>query len=449
MDESLLNQLKAYKSFQSSKYIPVRGDEITIRVFEFDKYYVSTKVDGHLCFIFKKNKDVHLYNFNGKSFNRDELISEATKKISVSSALFVGEIYHYNQGKRTRSFDLTKAISESNSVIKIGIFDLIIYDDKNFETANWLDKKKIISGVFSEGDIIHPIEEIELSSRKGIVNEFNQRVNNNNEEGIIVRGLNGPTFKIKPTLTFDFVVLGYAMGYSDDFSLLKELIFGVLIKENTFLVVGKVSTGFSIDQRKIFSKQLEKIKVPSKVIETSGVNVPFTMIKPVLVAEIESIDIINNNSNGIISKSVLFFEKEFLKLNNSPSVSLISPVFKGLREDKKVTEDQTGITQITRIIELANSDVEPKSKSASDLISKELYVKETRGVKMVKKYFIWKTNSGSNNYPDYVFYKIDYSPTRSLKLQREIKVSNNKDQIINIFNKQIETDIKKGWNKIS
>ena len=52
-------------------------------------------------------------------------------------------------------------------------------------------------------------------------------------------------------------------------------------------------------------------------------------------------------------------------------------------------------------------------------------------------------------YPDYVFYKIDYSPTRSLKLQREIKVSNNKDQIINIFNKQIETDIKKGWNKIS
>ena len=184
-------------------------------------------------------------------------------------SLFVGEIYHYNQGKRTRSFDLTKAISESNSVIKIGIFDLIIYDDKNFETANWLDKKKIISGVFSEGDIIHPIEEIELSSRKEIVNEFNQRVNNKNEEGIIVRRLNGPTFKIKPTLTFDFVVLGYAMGYSDDFSLLKELIFGVLIKENTFLVVGKVSTGFSIDQRKIFSKQLEKIKVPSNFLSAS------------------------------------------------------------------------------------------------------------------------------------------------------------------------------------
>ena len=445
MDESLLNQLKAYKSFQSSKYIPVRGDEITIRVFEFDKYYVSTKVDGHLCFIFKKNKDVHLYNFNGKSFNRDELISEATKKISVSSALFVGEIYHYNQGKRTRSFDLTKAISESNSVIKIGIFDLIIYDDKNFETANWLDKKKIISGVFSEGDIIHPIEEIELSSRKEIVNEFNQRVNNNNEEGIIVRGLNGPTFKIKPTLTFDFVALGFALGYSDDFTLLKELLFGVLIKENTFLITGKVSTGFSMEQRKSLVKDLEKIKVSSKVIETSGSNIPFTMIKPSLVIEIESLDIINSNTDGVISKSVLSFDTEFSKINNSPSVSLISPIFKGIREDKEVTENQTGLSQIIRIIELVDEKNKKQSKKPSLIIKKEIYLKETKGVKMIKKYFLWETNSESSTYPRYVFYKIDYSPTRSDKLQRDVKISNNLDQMNKIYQKQIDSDIKKGW----
>ena len=169
-------------------------------------------------------------------------------------------------------------------------------------------------------------------------------MNKRNEEGLIVRGPNGPTFKIKPSLTFDFVILGYAMGFSDDFSLLKELIFGVSINENTFLVVGKVSNGFSIDQRKNLSKKFEKIKVPSKVIETSGSNIPFTMIKPVLVVEIESIDIINSNTDGFISKSVLIFDKEFKKLNNSPSVSLISPVFKGLRDDKEVAKIQTGIS---------------------------------------------------------------------------------------------------------
>ena len=44
-----IDELKAFQS-------PVRGDEITTRVFEFDKYYVSTKIDGHLCFIYKENK---------------------------------------------------------------------------------------------------------------------------------------------------------------------------------------------------------------------------------------------------------------------------------------------------------------------------------------------------------------------------------------------------------
>ena len=445
MDDVFLNQIKAYKNTQSSKYIPVRGDEILTRVFEFEKYFVSTKIDGHLCFILKKGKEVVITNFNGKLFDRSELIDELNKNIGGNDGLFVGEIYVYNNGKRTRSFDLTKGLSETNTRIKIGVFDLLQYNGETFEESEWGEKKKIIKDLFSKGEIIHAVKEIELTSRKEVVNEFNQRVNDNNQEGIIVRGLNGPTFKIKPTLTFDFVVLGFALGYSDDFTLLKELLFGVLIKENTFLITGKVSTGFSMEQRKSLVKDLEKIKVSSKVIETSGSNIPFTMIKPSLVIEIESLDIINSNTDGVISKSVLSFDTEFSKTNNSPSVSLISPIFKGIREDKKVTENQTGLSQITRIIELVDEKNKKQSKKPSLIIKKEIYLKETKGVKMIKKYFLWETNSESSTYPRYVFYKIDYSPTRSDKLQRDVKISNNLDQINKIYQKQIESDIKKGW----
>ena len=49
----------------------------------------------------------------------------------------------------------------------------------------------------------------------------------------------------------------------------------------------------------------------------------------------------------------------------------------------------------------------------------------------------------------YVFYKVDYSPSRVSKLNRDIKVSNDKKQILNIFNDSIESDIKKGWEKIN
>ena len=47
--------IRSYKSNQASKYIPVRGDEILTRIFDCEKYHISTKHDGHLCFIIKKS----------------------------------------------------------------------------------------------------------------------------------------------------------------------------------------------------------------------------------------------------------------------------------------------------------------------------------------------------------------------------------------------------------
>jgi len=208
-----------------------------------------------------------------------------------------------------------------------------------------------------------------------------------------------------------------------------------------------VSGGFSIDQRETLVKQLEPLKVTSNIIEASGSKIPFTFIKPELVIEIEAVDIINKNSDQLIQKSVLKFEDNcYKKTLNSPSVSLISPVFCGIREDKKVSSDQVGLSQVTRLIELANVKDVAIEKAPSTLIKKEVYVKVTKGIQTVKKFFIWKTNSDLETYPSYVFYKIDYSPTRADKLTRDIKVSNNEKQIHEIFTSEIESNIKKGWD---
>jgi hypothetical protein len=173
------------------------------------------------------------------------------------------------------------------------------------------------------------------------------------------------------------------------------------------------------------------------------------MVDPIHVAEIDAIDIINSNTSGIISKSVLKFKnKAYSKEKNSPSISLISPIFKGLREDKKSSIEDTGLNQISRVIDLNEEKEAVALKKISKIICKEVYVKEMKGAKMVKKFFVWETNGDETNYPKFVFYQIDYSPTRADKLKREIKVSNSKDQIEQIFKQNIESDIKSGWNKI-
>lgn len=446
IDQEKIKQiLRSYKSNQASKYIPVRGDEILTKVFDCEKYSISTKYDGHLCFIVKDKGGIYLFNFNGEPFERQDLIDESNILLDKEGIL-VGEIFNYKEDERTRSFDLVKNLKNKDSSIKIVVFDIISYDGASFEESLWEEKKELIDKLVSKGKNIFSIEEIEVSSRKDIQSEFEDRVINKNQEGLIVKGFNGPIFKIKPKLTFDFVVLGYSLGYSNNFNLLKELLFGIMIEKDEFLIIGKVGGGFTIEQRTSILDSLKNIKIESNLIEPSGSKTPFTFIRPEKVIQIESIDIINYTSNQPIKKSVIKFQKnKFLKVNYSPSVSLISPIFKGFRDDKIVQLDQVGLSQITRIIELEKEILETSDKSNSQILKKEVYIKVVKGVKMVKKYFIWKTNSSSESYPKYVFYKIDYSPTRGDKLQRDIKVSNNQDQIFTIFSEQIEKDIKKGW----
>jgi hypothetical protein len=441
--------LRSYKSNQASKYIPVRGDEILTKVFDCEKYSISTKYDGHLCFIVKDKGEIYLLNFNGNPFQRQDLIDESNILLDKEGIL-VGEIFNYKENQRTRSFDLVKNLKNNDSSIKIVVFDLINFDGTSYEKSLWDEKKELINKLLSKGKNIFSIEETEVISRKDIQTEYEDRVINKNQEGLIVKGFNGPTFKIKPKLTFDFVVLGYSLGYSDNFNLLKELLFGIMIEKDEFLIVGKVGGGFTIEQRTSLLEGLKNLKVESNLIEPSGSKTPFTFIKPKKVIEVESVDIVNNTSDQIIKKSVIKFEKnKYSKIDNKPSVSLISPIYKGFRDDKKVETDQVGLVQITRLIELKNEISETSNKSNSKILKKEIYSKETKGVKMVKKYFLWETNSSSEDYPKFVFYKIDYSPSRGDKLQRDIKVSNNQSQIVKIFSDQIETDIKKGWELIS
>ena len=107
-----------------------------------------------------------------------------------------------------------------------------------------------------------------------------------------------------------------------------------------------------------------------------------------------------------------------------------------------------GINQITRVIEIPEEENDTSVKPKSKIINKEVYTKTMKGAANVRKFLVWDTKSKDDSYPKYVYYKIDYSPTRKIKIKRDIKISNSKKQIINLFKNEIESDIKSGWNKV-
>ena len=137
LSEKLLN----YKNSVASKYIPVRSDQILSRVFDLDKYYVSTKMDGHLCFIIKEKNDISILNHNSNPFDRQELISEIEKILKDDDGVFVGEIYFHKENERTRSYNLKREISEKSSDIRIALFDVLNHKGKEFVENDWNTKK--------------------------------------------------------------------------------------------------------------------------------------------------------------------------------------------------------------------------------------------------------------------------------------------------------------------
>ena len=97
VEENLKQIIRSYKSNQASKYIPVRGDEILTKVFDCEKYSVSTKYDGHLCFIIKDKEETFILNFNGEPFQREDLIKEIDSLV-IKEGIIVGEIFCFKEG---------------------------------------------------------------------------------------------------------------------------------------------------------------------------------------------------------------------------------------------------------------------------------------------------------------------------------------------------------------
>ena len=92
MESHVSEKILNYKNTVAGKYLPVRSDQIKSRVFDMEKYYLSTKIDGHICFILKKKNKISLVNHNSTPFERKDLIKELSETLKKDEGIYVGEI---------------------------------------------------------------------------------------------------------------------------------------------------------------------------------------------------------------------------------------------------------------------------------------------------------------------------------------------------------------------
>ena len=87
----LIDKAKTYKRAVARRYLPVSSEEIVSKVREADKYYLSTKFDGHLYILIYENKKASLVNHFGTIHNDLPLLKRAeelTNNVIVGLNLF-------------------------------------------------------------------------------------------------------------------------------------------------------------------------------------------------------------------------------------------------------------------------------------------------------------------------------------------------------------------------
>ena len=159
---------KQYKRLTASKYVPVAEDEMISKIIEAEKYHVSPKYDGHLYILHFDGSNLKLINHSGNIIDDLPMFSEAKKLLSdFNEIILAGELYLFDNDKRTRSFELKSSVNKKSKDIYFAVFDIISIngEESNYDDDSLIEKLK---SIFNNGESIHPIECLQLESRSEI-----------------------------------------------------------------------------------------------------------------------------------------------------------------------------------------------------------------------------------------------------------------------------------------
>jgi hypothetical protein len=339
--------------------------------------------------------------------------------------------------------------------LRFAAFDLISLNGSQPPAAfreTWQQLTKILES----GTRVHPVEGEWVTKPAAVRDLYDRWVEKEGAEGLVARSDAAGSFKIKPRHNLDVAVIGYSESVGDRAGLLHDMLVAVLRREGTFHVLGRVGGGFSDEQRKEMLSDLKDMAVDSEYAEVSSDHVAYQMVKPDWVVEISCLDLVSQNTRGgPVSRMVLDWHANnghslYRTLRRMPLASVISPQFVRRREDKQVQAIDVRIAQVADLVELPQAEKDSRQLvlPKSEILRREVYVKELKGEQMVRKLVLWKSNKEqvAEDFPAYVVHLTDFSPNRKDPLAREMRVSSSFPQIQQLFDQLKSENITKGWN---
>ncbi|MDR2972476.1 MAG: hypothetical protein LBU83_11200 [Bacteroidales bacterium] len=455
VDETSAKKAILYKKEITKNYINLNSEQIDSRL-NGSEFYVTRKYDGEMNVLFFEGDEAAIINRSGKirtGLQCTEDAKKALKAAGITQAIIPGELYVDQTEGRTRVFDVLAALADQTRTdsLRLAFFDILELNGAQFKANSYSETHEKIHELFGSAKLCKAVECKQCKSKAEVKDVYSKWVEGENAEGLVVRTELPLVYKIKPRFTIDTVIVGYSEGTGEAKGQVRSLLLAMMSGEGEYQIIGKTGNGFSAEAKAELLGRLEPLVMDSKYIETDSNHVAFHMIKPEIVIELLINDVLFESTSGFIENPVLIIENEsYFNKGNIPGISVVYPIFSRYRDDKKAVYEDIRLEQINEFSYLAVQDKTAQSGlMPSHQIKREVYKKESGSKLMVRKFVVWKTNKQSPDYPGYVFNYTDFSSERKDPLLREIAISDDEAQIMEIYNQSIEENIKKGWNAVS
>jgi ATP-dependent DNA ligase len=377
--------------------------------------------------------------------------AKCLKEAGIKEAIVPSELYYDEDGGRSRVFDVLSALADKEKLGKLHLapFDIVSLDGTAFKALSYADTHKKLVEIFRD-EYCRPVRLEAVDSRAGVRSIFNSWVDEEGAEGLVVRSELPLIYKVKPRYSIDAAVIGFSEGAAEFRGQIRSLLLALMPEEGVYQIIGRVGGGFGDEQRKEFFERLMPMKMSSSYIETDSNHVAFHMIKPGLVVEVNINDVLFETSSGPIFNPLLqIIDGSYKRRSSVQGISVVFPVFERVREDKGANAQDVRWSQVNEINYVPMEEKGPeKELQRSELITRDVYKKEQGAKLMVQKYLVWRTNKGTQGFPEYVLSYTNFSSDRKDPLSSDVRISGDRDQIMGIYAGLLEKNIKKGWVQV-
>jgi hypothetical protein len=461
-DPTLLSRAQEYRRLSAGRMQAIGKDDIKAKLPVAD-YHVSRKVDGEFAILVVDGKDALVLNPGGTVRVGAPFLDEAVElvaKAGLKRALLAGELtVERPDGKRSRVHDVARVARTPDSAadiatLRFAVFDFIEIDGKP-PTAAFADTWKRIDKTFGAGKAIRPVETVVVKKLDEIERKFDEWVEKEGAEGLVVRSDTAGLYKIKPRHTIDAAVIGFTEATEDRKGMLHDLLVALMRPDGTFHTFTRVGGGFTEDERRAFLSDLKDMACESEYAEVNPDHIAYQMVAPQWVIEMSCLDFVSQTTRGAtIDRMVLQWDTKSTKygvVRRLPLASAIAPQFVRKRDDKQIQPQDLRLQQVADLVEvpMADRDAKKLTMPKSQVLRREAYTKVLKGQTMVRKLLLWKTNKETEggDFPAYVIHFTDFSPNRKTPLEREIRISNSREQIDALWGDLAKEYIVKGWVK--